>query len=331
MSTPRIAAAAAGIAALALVGAGCSFGGTETVTVTAPTTPTTPATPTDTTATTTTATTSTATTGTTTAGTTTAGTTISTTGTTTAKPAENPTVRANKEIQQDLADLGFYSGPINGIYGPLTTAAVKKFQARATLPVDGVAGPQTMAAINLALGNETTGAVDLLQTALSGLCYYGGKVDGVFGSGTEAALIAFQKQAGIKADGRYGPATAAALADAWPDRPSSCSGKTPSGGGGGATTGDTLTIGSPKISRTFDLSSCLVVGRGVQATGAASGGYQVGLDSPDGAGGTLAVTGGGLNLDGTVKTITISVNGQFRAFGTWDGGGTWSVVGTCED
>ena len=325
MSTPRIAAAAAGIAALALVGAGCSFGGTETVTVTAPTTPTTPTTTTDTTATT--PTTSTATTGTTSTAATTS---TSTTGTTTAKPADNPTVKANKEIQQDLSDLGFYTGPINGIYGPITTAAVKKFQARASLPVDGIAGPQTMAAINLALGNDSTDAVELLQTALEGLCYYGGKVDGVFGSGTEAALIAFQKQAGIKADGRYGPATATALAAAWPDRPSSCSGKTPSGGGG-ATTGDVLTIGSPKISRTFDLSSCLVAGGGVEATGAASGGYKVGLDSPNGAGGTLAVTGGGLNLNGTVKSITISVNGQFRAFGSWQGGGAWSVVGTCED
>ena len=324
MSTPRIAAAAAGIAALALVGAGCSFGGTETVTVTSGTTPTTPATSTATTATT--ATTTAATTATTTGTTST-----STTGTTTTKPAENPAVKANKELQQDLTDLGFYKGPINGQYGPLTTAAVKKLQARAGLPVDGIAGPQTEAAINLALGNDTTGAVDMLQTALEGLCYYGGKVDGVFGSGTEAALIAFQKQAGIKADGRYGPATATALADAWPDRPSSCSGKTPSGGGGGNATGDTLTIGSPKISRTFDLSSCLTVGRGVEATGAASGGYKVGLDSPNGAGGTLAVTGGGLNLNGTVNTITISVNGQFRAFGTWQGGGAWSVVGTCSD
>lgn len=324
MSTPRIAAAAAGIAALALVGAGCSFGGTETVTVTAPTAPTTPTTPTTTT------TTTTATTPTTSTATTSTGTTSTSTTSTTAKPAENPTVKANKEIQADLADLGFYSGPINGIYGPVTTAAVKRFQVRAGLPADGIAGPQTMAAVNLALGNETTGAVDLLQTALTGLCYYGGKVDGVFGSGTEAALIAFQKEAGITADGRYGPATAKALAAAWPDRPASCSGTNPNGGGG-ATTGDTLTVGSPKISRTFDLSSCEVVGRGVQATGAASGGYKVGLDSPNGAGGTLAVTGGGLNLDGTVKSITIAVNGQFRAIGTFQGGGAWTVVGTCSD
>lgn len=41
MRTPRIAAAAAGLATISLVAAGCSFGGTETVTVTAPTTPTT--------------------------------------------------------------------------------------------------------------------------------------------------------------------------------------------------------------------------------------------------------------------------------------------------
>lgn len=321
MSTPRIALAATGLAAITLVAAGCSFGGTETVTVTSPTTPT--------------ATTGTATTGTATAATTstatTATTTTSTTGTTTtAKPADNPALTANKALQQDLTDLGLYSGPINGLYGPVTTAAVKRFQARAGLAVDGIAGPQTMAAVNLALGNDDTDAVDLLQTSLKGLCYYGGGVDGVFGSGTEAALIAFQKAAGIKADGKYGPATAAALAKAWPGRPASCSGSDPAGGGG-TTTGDTLTIGSPKIARTFDLSSCEVVGRGVQATGSASGGYKVGFDSPSGPGGTMAVTGGGLNLDGSVNTISISVNGQFRAAGTFQGGGAWTAVGTCSD
>lgn len=324
MKTSRMAVAAAGLTSVALLASGCGlFGDTQTVTVTSGTTPTVPAT-TATTATTSTATTSTA-------ATTTAATTTSTTGTTTAaKPAENPALRANKGLQQDLTDLGFYSGPINGLYGPVTTAAVRRFQARAGLPTDGIAGPQTMAAINLALGNDDTDAVDLLQTTLKGLCYYGGNVDGIFGSGTETALIAFQKASGIKADGRYGPATAAALAKAWPGRPASCSGNTPSGGGGNGT-GDTLTIGSTKIARTFNLSSCLVVGRGVEATGAASGGYKVGLDSPNGPGGTLAVTGGGLNLDGSVNSITISVNGQFRAVGTFQGGGSWTAVGTCSD
>lgn len=304
MRTPRIAAAAAGLATISLVAAGCSFGGTETVTVTTPTAP---------------ATETTATTASTTA----------TTGTRTTAPADNPAIRANKEVQQDMADLGFYSGPINGVYGPATSAAVRRFQARAGLPVDGIAGPQTMAAVNLALGNDSTDAVDLLQTTLKGLCYYDGNVDGVFGSGTEAALKAFQRAQGITADGRYGPATAAALARAWPNRPSSCSGTTPSGGGNA--TGDTVTVGSPRLSRTFDLSSCEVVGRGIEATGSAVGGLEIGIDSPRGAGGTIAVDSSDLVLNGTVRTITISVNGQFRAAGTWRDGGAWTAVGTCSD
>ena len=307
MKTSRIVAAGAGLVTVTLLAAGCSFGGTETVTVTAPTTPTTETTPTTTTATT--------------------ATTTTTAATTTAKPAESPVVKANKEVQEDLADLGFYDGPVNGVYGPRTTAAVKRFQARAGLPVDGIAGPQTMGAINLALGNDSTDAVDLLQTTLKGLCYYGGNVDGIFGSGTEAALIAFQKAEGLSADGRYGPKTAVALAKAWPGRPSSCSGTNPSRGG--KPTGDTLTIGSPKFTRTFDLSSCTVMGRGIQATGSAVGGYEVGLDSPGGPGGTLAIDSADVVLDGTVKNITISVNGQFRATGTFDSGGTWTAVGTC--
>jgi peptidoglycan hydrolase-like protein with peptidoglycan-binding domain len=318
MRTPRIAAAAAGLATISLVAAGCSFGGTETVTVTAPTTPTTETTATTTAATTTAATTTAAATGSTTTGSTTA-----------AKPADNPAVKANRELQQDLTDLGFYSGPINGVYGPLTTAAVKRFQARAGLPVDGIAGPQTMAAVNLALGNDSTDAVDLLQTTLKGLCYYGGTVDGIFGAGTEAALKAFQRAEGIRADGRYGPATAAALAKAWPGRPSSCSGTDPNGGG--TATGDTMTIGSAKLSRTFDLSSCEVTGRGIEATGSSPNGFELGFDSPRGAGGTIAVDSADLVLDGTVRSITIAVNGQFRATGTWQGGGTWTAVGTCSD
>ncbi len=308
-----MAAAAAGLATISLVAAGCSFGGTETVTVTAPTTPTT-----ETTAATATATSAT----TTSAGTTTA-------ATTTATRAENPAVKANKEVQQDLTDLGFYSGPINGVYGPVTTAAVRRFQARAGLPVDGIAGPQTMAAINLALGNDSTDAVDLLQTTLKGLCYYGGKVDGIFGAGTEGALIAFQRAEGLRADGRYGPATASALAAAWPGRPASCSGTTPDNGGNA--TGDTMTIGSARLSRTFDLSSCEVVGRGIEATGSSLAGYELGFDSPNGPGGTIAVDSSNVTLNGTVRTITISVNGQFRAAGTWQGGGSWTAVGTCSD
>jgi len=46
-----------------------------------------------------------------------------------------------------------------------------------------------------------------LQEALARRGLYTGKVDGIFGYGTEAAVLEFQRAAGLKADGLAGPAT----------------------------------------------------------------------------------------------------------------------------
>jgi len=48
-------------------------------------------------------------------------------------------------IQGRLANLGFMPGPVDGIVGPLTTAAITAFQHGNDLDVDGIAGPQTRA------------------------------------------------------------------------------------------------------------------------------------------------------------------------------------------
>lgn len=304
MTRATLAAAVAALFGSALLVAGC--GGTESTTVTESVSVTTTV-PVTTTGPVTTAATTTA-------------------AATTA--AQNPAQQAILGLQKDLVSLGFYDGTPSGIYDAATTQAVRDFQRRAGLPVDGIAGPQTEAAINLALGNDSTDAVDLLQTTLKGLCLYSGSVDGVFGSGTEVALKAFQKQQGITADGRYGPATAAALADAWPDRPASCGGH--SGSGGGNTTGDVVTVGSPSVARTFDLQSCTIAGGGVAATGTAVGGYRIGIDTPGGPGGNVGIQGGGLNLNGTVNTVAISKGNTFRASGSWNSGADFTLVGTCD-
>lgn len=43
-----------------------------------------------------------------------------------------------REAQSNLAKLGYDTGPIDGILGPLTSAAIKSFQQEHNLPVDGV-------------------------------------------------------------------------------------------------------------------------------------------------------------------------------------------------
>jgi hypothetical protein len=50
-----------------------------------------------------------------------------------------------RDLQRLLRRLGDAPGPIDGLYGPLTTAAVQRFQEAHALAVDGVVGPQTMA------------------------------------------------------------------------------------------------------------------------------------------------------------------------------------------
>jgi len=48
-------------------------------------------------------------------------------------------------IQARLNNLGHKAGTVDGIRGPITTAAVKEFQKKHDLTVDGIAGPITQA------------------------------------------------------------------------------------------------------------------------------------------------------------------------------------------
>ena len=56
--------------------------------------------------------------------------------------------------------------------------------------------------------------VEDLQTKLRAKGFYHGDIDGKFGGGTEAAVMHFQRDAGLLVDGEYGPATHAKL-KAW--------------------------------------------------------------------------------------------------------------------
>ena len=58
---------------------------------------------------------------------------------------------------------------------------------------------------------STGSTVSEIQTRLKNWGYYSGKVDGIFGSGTEAAVKKVQAKNGLTADGIVGPATLSAL------------------------------------------------------------------------------------------------------------------------
>jgi peptidoglycan hydrolase-like protein with peptidoglycan-binding domain len=60
-----------------------------------------------------------------------------------------PTPERYKEIQQALADHGHYTGPVNGIWGPDSVEALKRFQQDQNLSPDGKIGALSLIALGL--------------------------------------------------------------------------------------------------------------------------------------------------------------------------------------
>ncbi|NJL45959.1 MAG: peptidoglycan-binding protein [Leptolyngbyaceae cyanobacterium SM2_3_12] len=54
---------------------------------------------------------------------------------------------AVKQLQQRLQSLGLYSGPVDGLFGSQTEAAVRQVQRINNLTVDGIVGPATWAVL----------------------------------------------------------------------------------------------------------------------------------------------------------------------------------------
>jgi peptidoglycan hydrolase-like protein with peptidoglycan-binding domain len=137
-------------------------------------------------------------------------TTASTTATTTVSEEEAAAAAAVMELQQVMTSLGYYSGPIDGIYGPETTAGVEAMQEDLGVTVDGMYGPET----HEALGEQATSLVMRIQTALAAYGYYTGPIDGVYGPDTTAAVEQLQEDLGVTVDGRFGSETVAAFNEA---------------------------------------------------------------------------------------------------------------------
>ena len=97
---------------------------------------------------------------------------------------------------------------VDGVFGNTTDTAVRALQAAKGMPVNGGADERTWVALVVRVETGSTGeAVKALQRQLNEKRLAGLVVDGVFGTATKAALLAFQRHAGLAQTGIAGPLT----------------------------------------------------------------------------------------------------------------------------
>lgn len=106
-------------------------------------------------------------------------------------------------VQKELLAHGYRPGPVDGIAGRQTRAAVRAYQRDAGLPVDGVADKRLLDHLKFAqpkvytFGQPVMGHVLDLQRELAKRNYYLGPHDGLAGPQTYDALNRFQEDAGL--------------------------------------------------------------------------------------------------------------------------------------
>ena len=122
-----------------------------------------------------------------------------------------------RAIQHRLLRAGERPGPVDGRFGPLTEAAVERFQTSQGLTADGIVGPLTEKALSRQAALIVPGAgysaphgsarVRAIQHRLLRAGERPGPVDGRYGPLTEAAVERFQGSRGLAVDGIVGDST----------------------------------------------------------------------------------------------------------------------------
>lgn len=123
-------------------------------------------------------------------------------------------------IQQTLKDKNYLITVADGLFGTSTELAVRAFQKNNKLQVDGIVGKVTWDALingyvstyraypGELIGYGSSGDnVKFIQEKLHSLGYDVGVIDGHYGNATRQAIISFQSQHGLGADGIVGQKT----------------------------------------------------------------------------------------------------------------------------
>lgn len=121
-------------------------------------------------------------------------------------------------LQQDLATAGYYTGAVDGVYGPMTVQAVEDLQKDSDLPITGTMDSATeealraqLASLGDAAAQDSVASTAAVQQTLALVGFWDGPIDGMWTPELTAALSAFQMELGVEPTGTVDAATIAAF------------------------------------------------------------------------------------------------------------------------
>ena len=77
-----------------------------------------------------------------------------------------------RTVQTKLKNWGYYTGAVDGVYGPKTVAAVKYFQRKNGLTQDGIVGKATAAKLGISLSSSGSSGYSNADEYLLARCVY---------------------------------------------------------------------------------------------------------------------------------------------------------------
>lgn len=118
-----------------------------------------------------------------------------------------------KAIQRELQARGYDPGPVDGVAGTFTRAAIMAYQSDTSLPVTGDSSGSLLEHIVLGestgpvseqteVPGETMALIKKVQQFLEDRGYKPGPVDGIIGTGTKNAVRAFESDQNLPQTGR---------------------------------------------------------------------------------------------------------------------------------
>lgn len=158
-------------------------------------------------------------------------------------------------LQKSLSEAGYFTGKVDGVYGPSTVDAVQALQKAHGLPVTGTVDKATQEALQSdlqakggAAAQEELASTAAVQQTLKLAGFWDGPVDGRWTPALTEALKKFQAELDVPATGTVDAATVAALekaiAEAGKPTPS------PSPSGSETSTAPTPSAATPRASAT---------------------------------------------------------------------------------